>query len=576
MLVFGGCDDKGVFSNDVWALDLECVCDAKTRGKREVWQILATVGDKPKGRHFHSCVLFDGAMWIFGGKSNGYMSDLHKFTLSRRRWECVEERGEAPTPRYGHCAVLYQACMYIFGGYDDFGLKCNDLYKFNFRTATWTKMNTLGKAPDRFHSAAVVHQGSFYVFGGYPGMNEMHEYRFGTRTWSKVRVRGDTPQPRWGHDVVLFCGSMYVFGGTDSVTEFGNSFRFNFESLVWKKLPAEAPPRFFHSVVSFENTMVFFAGKNMANEEYNDLLLYTLDTSLYYGVPCTLRSDFQRFLWNDPTFADVCFTFPKDSSASSDASTTRRVARQRTSSSEKKLYAHLNILWARGGQFLHRVGLSELVDDEMASMPSALVDSDITHTDDGEDAHTDDGERVEEKRDGERDGKAHAKSRPVDDDGDGDAPHAMDSHVHGEDSKGKAEMCDAHSHSPRTEECTAQHTSDTRSCITIPIHDIKYRTVLQTLHYMYTGSRGIEHTPRGAHELRESLEVMKLAFECGLHHLKYLCESAAAQCMRVSSVLTVLRLAERYDGDHLKRACIEMVRPNMNDKKTTPSRWRVV
>ena len=39
-----------------------------------------------------------------------------------------------PNKRYGHSAVVYRGSMYIFGGYDDFGLKCNDLWQLDFGT----------------------------------------------------------------------------------------------------------------------------------------------------------------------------------------------------------------------------------------------------------------------------------------------------------------------------------------------------------------------------------------------------------------------------------------------------------
>jgi hypothetical protein len=37
----------------------------------------------PTGRHFHSAVVFDGCMYIFGGKNNGYMNDLHCFDIGK-------------------------------------------------------------------------------------------------------------------------------------------------------------------------------------------------------------------------------------------------------------------------------------------------------------------------------------------------------------------------------------------------------------------------------------------------------------------------------------------------------------
>lgn len=37
----------------------------------------------PQGRHFHSAVTYRRQMIICGGKSNGYMNDLHAFDYSK-------------------------------------------------------------------------------------------------------------------------------------------------------------------------------------------------------------------------------------------------------------------------------------------------------------------------------------------------------------------------------------------------------------------------------------------------------------------------------------------------------------
>jgi len=45
-------------------------------------------------------------------------------------------KNSRPSKRYGHIAVVHEEQMIVFGGYDDFGLKCNDMYEFNLRKYT--------------------------------------------------------------------------------------------------------------------------------------------------------------------------------------------------------------------------------------------------------------------------------------------------------------------------------------------------------------------------------------------------------------------------------------------------------
>ena len=42
---------------------------------------LKTDGNTPKGRHFHSSVVFENSLFIFGGKSNGYLNDIHEYSI---------------------------------------------------------------------------------------------------------------------------------------------------------------------------------------------------------------------------------------------------------------------------------------------------------------------------------------------------------------------------------------------------------------------------------------------------------------------------------------------------------------
>ncbi len=68
-----------------------------------------------------------------------------------------------PSPRYGHTSVIYNHCMYVAGGYDSSGFYCNDLYRYQFATRTWAKMDNAGM-PQLHHHSAIVYQGNQIYF----------------------------------------------------------------------------------------------------------------------------------------------------------------------------------------------------------------------------------------------------------------------------------------------------------------------------------------------------------------------------------------------------------------------------
>lgn len=62
MLIYGGYQDLRGSSNELWSFHFET----------ESWHLLSPLRPndstlRPSGRHKHSAVFHDGAMWIFGG-----------------------------------------------------------------------------------------------------------------------------------------------------------------------------------------------------------------------------------------------------------------------------------------------------------------------------------------------------------------------------------------------------------------------------------------------------------------------------------------------------------------------------
>ncbi len=159
IIVFGGADITGaVFYNDVWLLSV-----AHNRWTRVKAEGLSA----PSGRHFHSCVLFERALWVFGGSSNSIHQDLYKFNLDTLHWSSVGTLGVLPSPRHGHSAIVYNDCMYVYGGFDRNGFACNDVCEFSFATLSWDKPVHAGAAQEAYYHSAVAYEGSMYTFGGY-------------------------------------------------------------------------------------------------------------------------------------------------------------------------------------------------------------------------------------------------------------------------------------------------------------------------------------------------------------------------------------------------------------------------
>jgi hypothetical protein len=123
----------GVYYNDVWSYDVDCLRYADLDCANDGWRIL-----------------HDGM--TFGG--------------------CNDEKGEhvcqTPSERYGHgAAMIDETTMAIYGGYslecEDF---CDDLWFFDFNNLTWTKQDSSGPG-NRWKSSMVNTGASIFIFGGH-------------------------------------------------------------------------------------------------------------------------------------------------------------------------------------------------------------------------------------------------------------------------------------------------------------------------------------------------------------------------------------------------------------------------
>merc|ERR1711971_109084 len=103
---------------------------------------MGTRGDQVMIRDEHTGVVDaeSTSMIIFGGFQSGERTNqtsIYNFTTNM--WENVTIPNGQPVPcsRSGHSASIYNGMMYIFGGKNDSSEKLNDLWVFNIAEKKW-------------------------------------------------------------------------------------------------------------------------------------------------------------------------------------------------------------------------------------------------------------------------------------------------------------------------------------------------------------------------------------------------------------------------------------------------------
>jgi serine/threonine protein kinase len=238
-------------------------------------------------------------MYIHGGKSNGYHSDMYRFHITKRKWYYVTYKDKAPLARYGHALLQCNGALYIVGGYDQHGFCCDDLYQFSPDTHSWRKIQFISPlgaiSIGRFHSGACIYKSKILIYAGKGAdsiRSDLLEYDLNNHTWKRViTAKGapDEPPGRWGHSCNVIGDFLYIFGGRDGIAQFNDLYCFDLVNLKWKLLlPSQKnsslsgmipEPRYFHSGVAVGNSLYMVWGKNIYDFNFDEIIEWKIKSS---------------------------------------------------------------------------------------------------------------------------------------------------------------------------------------------------------------------------------------------------------------------------------------------------------
>lgn len=153
--MWGGRNDEALCSN-LYRFDVKTL----------QWEHITTKGVKPEARDGHSASIIGNKMYIFGGYIEGlrrYSQDLYCLNLDTMVWKYVNTTGKTPEYRDFHSSVIIDNKLYIFGGRSDVsaprytGLNLYDstMYILNLDTKKWETARSTGQIPIGRRSASM-------------------------------------------------------------------------------------------------------------------------------------------------------------------------------------------------------------------------------------------------------------------------------------------------------------------------------------------------------------------------------------------------------------------------------------
>ncbi|XP_060696082.1 attractin [Hemiscyllium ocellatum] len=230
--MYGGkIDSTGNVTNQLWVFHTQNQSWMQLTPKAK--QQYAVVGHSA-----HIVQLKDGRvvmLVIFGYcPLYGYISKIQEYNLGKDTWDILQTNGALVQGGYGHSSVYdpHTKAIYIHGGYkavsaNKYGLT-DDLYKYDVDACTWTILKDRGFF--RYLHTAIIVSGTMLVFGG--NTHNDTSMSHGAKCFSSDFMAYDLacdewsvlPPPdlshdinRFGHSAVFNNGTMYIFGGFNSL-----------------------------------------------------------------------------------------------------------------------------------------------------------------------------------------------------------------------------------------------------------------------------------------------------------------------------------------------------------------------
>jgi N-acetylneuraminic acid mutarotase len=183
--------------------------------------------------------------------------------------------------RGGHASCIAGGKLYVFGG-SSVGVYFNDISVYDLTLHTWQTLSPTGTPPSTradmaygFDSVTNI----LYIFGGWNGtthFGDTFSYNIGTNTWTTLQITG-APTARKGSCGSVSGGFFYVLGGDNGTNSLNTNSKYSIAGDSWNDLTnIPAPLRTNAACVIYLGILYMFGGKNTAGTAQNTFSAYNI------------------------------------------------------------------------------------------------------------------------------------------------------------------------------------------------------------------------------------------------------------------------------------------------------------
>lgn len=193
-----------------------------------------------------------------------------------------------PGPRAAHSSDLIRNKLYVFGGWN--GKKAlNDLHILDVDLMTWEEQSPGGTSPStrNNHISVVVARTKIFVHGGHDGgkwLNDLHILDTERLCWVTPNVAGECPPARACHSLTHvstdFGRRLVMFGGYDGCRCFNDVDVLDLDTMTWRQptVTGSVPQsRNAHTMTAVAEKLYLFGGHS-GNKHLRDVHILDADT----------------------------------------------------------------------------------------------------------------------------------------------------------------------------------------------------------------------------------------------------------------------------------------------------------
>ncbi|XP_002992072.2 uncharacterized protein LOC9650264 isoform X2 [Selaginella moellendorffii] len=197
-------------------------------------------------QHHTACVRNNKIIFFGGFNGAEDSSDLFILEFSEDGNSCELSQPEysvgivpGPMSQHTSCVSSDDNHMIVFGGYRSNVGHLNELWMLDLRWMDWHLPDYYRDppAPRRGHGAVIIGT-KMYVFGGYDGKTNFGDFYtldLGTMEWNQVEHFGEAPTARRHHAMAAVGKNLVLYGGYNGVTYLDDVYSFDTETSFWKR-----------------------------------------------------------------------------------------------------------------------------------------------------------------------------------------------------------------------------------------------------------------------------------------------------------------------------------------------------